>query len=628
MADAVAICAASVAASYRCLSRGLTSVKQKVHANLIGWCKRANALICRPEESTACNGSMVESRARTLDTVWHSRRAGLAMLILCLVLSLGRPYHPIYDGAPNNGDETMSLAQAMNTFRLGSPGYGYTRDGSPWTPGWLVLPGYFMVYGPLMTIAPPLARLPAARLCSRVVFGVALFLCLLLLWRTGTRLPARTGFDRVALALLAAGLVWLFTASQAFLGVASSGRVDALGMLSVCVFQLLAARFLEKPTGRRLVGLGVMVVAASSCSFLAGVLCASEATVLGLWYLLVPFRRGKAVEVLRALGIVLGVSTAVAVPILFVILRHPVVSTPNVTLNKELAIVSARAANLISVGAWEVLWRFPGLGASAAYVLAGALAFGIAGSRKCCALTILRLIATVITAAVFCAFPRACYAPLLILAVLLPFLNQLLSFGSHRGLKWLLVPAFPVLVAASVVGPWPDPSADARRQDINIVRDSHIRMVTAFLDREGANAILATDPMFTLLDDKTRKYYFIYETDLTGNMEQQVVERFVKRLGARYLVTTEFGSRGWVSSIGMPTINEFTSKHSSLPTAFEVRYPSGEGFRLSRIFVSKLSGVEPGVEYQYGDRSSTPISVFRIDPLIKFASHSTAAAWR
>jgi hypothetical protein len=591
-------------------------VKHELHARFVRWRERAIALIYRLKEFLACKGSVPESRASRPHTVPHARRAGLATLILCLVLSLSRPYHPIYDGAPNNGDETMSLAQAMNAFRLRSPGYGYTRDTSPWTPGCLVLPGYFLVYGPLMTVVPPLARLAAARLCSRVVSGVALFLCLIVLWRAGGRAPPRPCFDNAGVALLAAGLVWLFTASKEFLGVASFGRVDALGMLSLCAFQLLAARFLEASTGRRLVGLGLMVIAASSCSHLAGLLCASEATVLGLWYLLVPFRRGKAVEVLRALGIVLGVSTAAAVLIQFVVFRHPVVSTPNATLNKELAIVLDRAANLISTDAWGVLWRFPGLAGAAAYVLVGALLFWIFGSRGCSALTFLRLFATIITAAVFFAFPRGCYAPLLVLAVLLPFLDQLLRFSGPRWLRWLLLLAFPVLVAESIVGPWPDSSADGRRQQINALRDKHIRTVTEFLDREGAKAILVTDPMFTLLDGNGRSHYFIYETGLVGDAEQQVVDRFVKRFGTRYLVTTDFGSRGWLSSIGTPKINELTPRHSSLQGAFEVRYPGGKGFRFSRIFVSKVSGIAPGSEYQYGDRFSTPISVFRIDPLI------------
>ncbi|HEX8111334.1 MAG TPA: hypothetical protein VF516_26575 [Kofleriaceae bacterium] len=74
----------------------------------------------------------------------------VGVFALCLALLLVRSYHPLYDAPATNGDETCSLAQAMNSLRLGSPGYGWTAQLKPWTAGRFNQPVYLVVYGTLM----------------------------------------------------------------------------------------------------------------------------------------------------------------------------------------------------------------------------------------------------------------------------------------------------------------------------------------------------------------------------------------------------------------------------------------------------------------------------------------------
>jgi hypothetical protein len=541
--------------------------------------------------------------------------AKILVPVLCVAFLLSQSYHPIYDGAPNNGDETMSLTQAMNSFRQRSPAYGYTGTTSPWTPGLFVLPGYFLVYGPVISAVSPLKRLPVARICSRVVSGFALSFCLFLLWRAHQNRSVRSWFGYTSLVLFAAGVIWIFARTESFLYVASFGRVDAVGMLSVCAFQVLAARFLEQPGQGRLTSLGFMVAGAFSCSPLAGALCAFEATVLASWYLLCPFRRRKVLEVSRALTLVVGVTLAVFLLITFLVLHRPVRSPANVALHTEVSVVVNHVLNPTRLNLSAFMLDYPGLFWATSYVFLGAVILGSIAGRVRAVLIIGRLAATIFAACLFAAFHRMCYFPLFLLAVLLPILDQWLRFAPPKWLSVAFQIAFLVLVVSRISGSLPDQARDLRRAQANNRRDDHIRSVTHFLDLEGVKAALVTDPMFTLLDSDTRRYYFIYEPVPPGELEYEILENFLHKYGASYLVTTDFGRSGWVSSLGMPTVNKVTPPHSIPSDAwFEVHYPRAGTLFLRCVFVSAATGDDPGSDYQYGDRPSTPIAVYQIRP--------------
>jgi len=332
-------------------------------------------------------------------------------------------------------------------------------------------------------------------------------------------------------------------------------------------------------------------------------------------------------EVSRALTFVVGITAAAFLLIIFVILQRPVTSAANVALRTEVTEVVNRVFNLTRLDPAALMFDYPGLSWATLYVLLGTLMLVSAAGRMRAVLLIGRLAATIFVACLTEPFHRLCYCPLFLLAVLLPYLDQWLRFGPPR---WLTVPfqlGFVVLAVTCMGASSPDQARDHRRAEANNRRDDHIRSVTRFLDLEGVKAALVTDPMFTLLDSDTRHYYFIYEPVPPGEPEYQILEKFLHKYEVSYLVTTDFGRSGWVSSLGMPTVNKVTPPHPIPSEAwFEVNYPGAGTLSLRCVFVSAATGVAPNSVYQYGDRPSTPIAVYQIRPSRSPAISSEAEA--
>jgi hypothetical protein len=312
-----------------------------------------------------------------------------------------------------------------------------------------------------------------------------------------------------------------------------------------------------------------------------------------------------------AVGIVVGVSGAVFLLFRLVLFRPTPESIPDAPMTGELDLIRWHATHLASLRVLPLLRGFPGLPGAFAFAFGSSLVLLVGAARRRFLLVLARLAGLVLVTWVVFVIQRNVHAPFLILAAVLPCLDQLVRRSQPVLVGRLLLGAFLVLVPLAIAGPRPDAAADAKRQEVNANRDAHLLSMMTFLDRVNASAVLVNDPMLTLLDTTDRRYYLIHAIPATPAQERQLIDRFLVDFHARHLVTTPFGQSGWVRTIGMPSINQALHARPLVATPFDVDYGEGHGFHLRRLFTSTGTGAP---QYQYGDHPSTPLTVLSIAP--------------
>ena len=199
------------------------------------------------------------------------------------------------DGHGNVGDETMTAALTSN-LALGSlPPYGYRPDGTPWTWGVNTAPVYSWFYSPAVRLTSPLRRIEAARLVSRALGALTLFLLAVGL----LQLVARSPLGAIPLPAQVGLLVFTVLAlvnSPRFRFIASFARVDVLGLAFLTAVIAAASRVVLRP---RALSVFLFVLLSLSVAwtsyiafFLVGFIAAATLLICATQFIQVPLMAG------------------------------------------------------------------------------------------------------------------------------------------------------------------------------------------------------------------------------------------------------------------------------------------------------------------------------------------------
>ena len=232
---------------------------------------------------------------------------GVATLIAAAVVTSYTVTIVIDEGGENTGDETNSLTLAWTAYTAGIPSYGVLSDGTPWTLGDLTLPAFYAIYGSRLAHVDPGGRIEAARAISRLLVGLSLVLALVALaWAGG--FPQVRDRGRLATLLLAlTSVCFLFAAHESFVFVSGFGRVDALGLLALCVSVAGLAAFRRSPTFGSLFAYSLTVLFAYLSNNIAFVLVAA----IFVLAVAAQLRRERLASFARALGAAAAVGLSV-----------------------------------------------------------------------------------------------------------------------------------------------------------------------------------------------------------------------------------------------------------------------------------------------------------------------------
>jgi hypothetical protein len=570
----------------------------------------------------------------------------LAPLVLAAVLALVivRSYSValvVDDGIHNTGDETNSLTLAWTAYETGIPSYGVLADGTPWTLGGLTLPVYYALYGSRVAHVDPADRIHAARSLSRLLAGLSLLLVLLTLITSRASGLVRSGRDAVTLLVSAACICFLFAAHQSFVLVSSFGRVDALGLFSVCLSGAAFARFRRSPMFGSLLRYALTVDFAYFSNNVAFLLVSLMFIVTTTAQLrrdrFGMFGRAVSAAALFGVGADFLLNHVWLTPTVSTSTAYPTSSATIGDLEQRL-IGSPRA---ILLSAWH---QSPELVASICVTIAAAVGcliwvrratdydssrvsvrevallgvalppvigwFGInaAPEMRPVYVPMVLLAATLPYLVVACAGGRAFLAgPLLLLAVLTQLSPSIWSGYSGWG-HW----GRSVVIAASPT--WRKPPAEERTANVlNTVRAEHLRSLDRYLSRHLISPTLTDDPLFTLRNGAVPRYLFLNQKVTTADEEWGVLAESRRKLGVTSLVTDAFGRDSFLHQYGYPRLKQALSREPRRRSV-EVRYPEGV-ILARRVFVSKSpTGKRAGVEYSYfGGVPSTPFTVYLLE---------------
>ena len=579
----------------------------------------------------------------------------LAPLLLCLAFAFSSPCALDIDGHGNAGDETMTIALESDATLRSLPAYGYRPDGRAWAWTSHTAPFFAVFYAPFVNAAPPLKRIEAARLVSRVLAGLSIYLLALALmqfvWRRSVqRTPVAAQLFVLAIVAFA------FMNAPRFRFIASFARVDMLGFFFLAAVMASASWLLLSPTPVRVFLFTLLSAATVGTSYAAFLLAASIAGValvaVSIELMVRPASRFVRVWLATVVG-----PTVCAMVVAWWSLRlaHAAMFSgfagdTAVRLRDRLAWLPVTADQVAALARPEREWFLAaglcGLACSVVLALArrnGASGRGLEWWRAAIAFGI----GLLITAAIYRFWMltlgllpiRFTYDAMLLIA--LGFLELLVcSFAFRhwdvgRYVTGAFVSAALVYACVSSARPpgllcqeesslprrqfWPvgasitglyDPFKD--QLPGNRARYLHLSAARNYLVDHGVARALATDPMLTLASEPALRYFVPNDYFYPGpspEAEELFWRRVVAPQNIQYLVSTEFGQAEELNRAGFSTLRACL-RQATKATVTSCTFKDTT-VQLTRIFSTDETVSEAGV-YRYGFEPSTPLTIYRM----------------
>ena len=528
------------------------------------------------------------------------------------------------------------------------------------------LPLYSWFYSAAIKAASPLRRIEAARLVSRALGAIALYLIAVAL----LQLVWQTTLDRIPFtwqaALLAFAVVTLVN-SPRFRFITSYARVDALGFLFVAIVVAAASRLTLAPRAAGVFLFTLLSLSTAFTSYVAFYLVAFIAAVALLVTAIAmsperPFGQRVTSLFIRvalpACGALLVFGAA------SVLLRGALFSGPAsdaassmvgrlswfpttrgqlqalerpdrewfleaslygfaAICLKELvqAVVpesrNGRPREHVPTLLWDLGWLGAAVGALAALyhlwlVTLGGLTIRFTYDVMITtAFALMQLIA-------FCFILRKRHVDRYLMAgaVAIAFVAASLYPWGPPGEAWYLCredadqvagrfwPVSPVLTG--IYYPFDD-SGDPG----NFARRKHNEAARDYLRQHGVSKAMATDPMFAGLSDRELEYYLLNDAPSpmpTPAAEEMLVKQFVEQQGIQYIVSTEYGESARLERFGTAGLRRCL-RQTTGDSAENVCTFGGVRLKIRRVFRTDQVVTSP-VAYHYDIENSTPISIY------------------
>jgi hypothetical protein len=579
----------------------------------------------------------------------------LVPLLLCLACAFSSPCALDIDGHGNAGDETMTIALESDATLRSLPAYGYRPDGRPWAWASHTAPFFAVFYAPIVNAAPPLRRVEAARLVSRVLAGMSIYLLALALMQFVWRRPAQR-VPAAAQLIVFAIVAFAFMNAPRFRFIASFARVDMLGFFFLAAVLASASWLLLSPTPVRVFLFTLLCVATVGTSYAAFFLAASIGGV-ALVAVSIELMVGPASRFARSwLANVAGpaiCAVVVAWPILH--LAHAAMlsglaADTALRLRDRLAWLPATADQVAALArperGWFLLAGWCGL--TCAVLLALTRRGGAPGRtlewwRSAMTFGIALLVTAVIYRFWMLTLGllpiRFTYDAMLLVA--LGFLELLVCSFAFR--HWTLgryvtgafVGAALVYACVSSSRPpgllcqeesslpqrqfWPvggsltglyDPFKDLPPG--NRARYLHLAAARNYLVEQGVASALATDPMLTLASEPALRYFVPNDYFYPGpspEAEELFWRRVVAPQNIQYVVSTEFGQAEELNRAGFSTLRACL-RQAAKATVSSCRFKETT-VQLTRVFSTDETVSEAGI-YRYAFEPSTPLTIYRM----------------
>ena len=579
----------------------------------------------------------------------------LAPLLLCLACAFSSPCALDIDGHGNAGDETMTIALESDATLRSLPAYGFRPDGRAWAWTSHTAPFFAVFYAPFVNAAPPLKRVEAARLVSRALAGMSIYLLALALmqfiWRRSVQnIPA------AAQLFVLAVVAFAFMNAPRFRFIASFARVDMLGFFFLAAVLASASWLLLSPTPVRVFLFTLLSVATVGTSYAAFFLAASIAGVTLVAVSIELMVRPVSRFVRSWLVVVAGPAVCAAVAVWFGLrLVHAamfsgVAADTAVRLRDRLGWLPVTADQVAALARPERGWFLTaGLcGLACSMLLALVRRDGTPGRRlDWWRAAIAFGIGLVVTAAIYRFWMltlgllpiRFTYDAMLLIA--LGFLELLVCAFAfrHWDMGRYVTGAFvtAALVYACVSSSRPpgllcqEESSLAQRQfwpvgasltglydpfkdqlPGNRARYLHLSAARDYLLAQGAMRALATDPMLTVASEPALQYLVPNDYFYPGpspEAEELFWRRVVAPQNIQYIVSTEFGQAEELNRAGFSTLRACLRQATKAPVT-SCRFKETT-VQLARVFSTDETVSEAGV-YRYGFEPSTPLTIYRM----------------
>lgn len=585
----------------------------------------------------------------------------LMPLGLCLLCTFSAPCGLDIDGHGNMGDETMTVALSSDASLKSLSAYGYRPDGQAWTWGVNTAPLYSVVYGPVVNAASPLRRLEVARLVSRVLGGVSIFLLAVAMVQLVWRKPIVQLSLKIQLLVLAF-IAFVFINSPRFRFIASFARVDMLGFLFLAAV-LAAGSWMLLAAGP--VTVFVFTFVALSTAWTSYVAFYLVAFVAAAVLLAAAAEAANRPSFWRAVGSLAG---NVVLPASGAVVAFVVISS---WLGG--ALLSGPAAGGMAALADRIRWfatspdQIKALARSDRWLF---LAAGICGLVIAFAWSMLlrwlgetreRSIGHLWTLAalgVWLAVLAVVYRLWMVTLGSLPirFTYDVMittAFGflqlivccyiarNWRGARYIMGGAIAVALLYVTIHPWePTPMAWLRCHDDNPLtewklwpvkplpavynpfddshesgnraRQLHVAAVRGFLLEHGAENVLATDPMFAVLSDRRVKFFFLNDSGSpkpSPAAEEAMMASIVLPKKIQYVVSNEFGEAEELDRAGFAALRSCL-RHAAAGGAITCEFGKST-VQLARVFRTDEAVRTPGA-YSYTLESSTPLTIYKM----------------
>ena len=561
---------------------------------------------------------------------------------------------------------TVALVSDASLHSL-SP-YGYHPDGRAWTWGVNTAPLYSWFYSAAVKAVSPLRRIEAARLVSRALGALALYLIAVAL----LQLVWQTTIDRIPFAWQAALLafaVLTIVNSPRFRFITSYARVDALGFLFIALVVAAASRLILAPGALGVFLFTLLSLSTAFTSYIAFYLVAFTAAVALLVAAIAMSPEKptgqRVISVLTRIGLpacgallVFGAASVLLRGSLFsgpasdaassMVGRLSWFATTRGQLQalerpdrewfleaslygfaaiclKELvqAVVpesrNGRPREHVPTLLWDLGWLGLAVGAFAAIYHLWLVTLGGLTIRFTYDVMITTAFALMqLIAFCFILRNRNIDRYLMAGAVGVAFVAASLYPWGVPGEAWYLCredadqvagrlwPVSPVLTG--IYHPFDD-SGDPG----NVARRMHDEAARDWLRQHGVSKAMATDPMFAGLSDRELEFYLLNDAPLpiaTPAAEELLVKHFVTQQGIQYIVSTEYGESARLERFGTVGLRRCLREMTGGKTENVCTFRSAR-FKISRVFRTDEVVTSP-VAYHYDIENSTPVTIYTI----------------
>jgi hypothetical protein len=547
----------------------------------------------------------------------------------------------------------MTIALESDATLRSLTAYGYRPDGHPWAFATHTAPLFGVFYAPFVNAAPPLRRIEAARLVSRALAGLSIYLLALAFMQFIWRRPVHRVPTAMQLFVLAAVTFALMNAPL-FRFIASFARVDMLGFFFLAGVLAAASWLLLSPTPVRVFLFTLLTASTEGTSYVAFFLAASIAGMALLAVSIERFERPTLRAVLSWLATVAGPAVC-AVFVAWSIFRvmnatmfAGLAGDTAVRLRDHLAWFPTSPDQVAALArperGWFLTAGLAGLACCSLLVLTnGVSARGVARWRPVLALGIgLLITATIYRFWMLTLGPlpiRFTYDVMLLIAFgfleLLVCSFALRHWAAGRYVTGAIIGATMIYACVSSSRPsvqlcqdkgsatrrqfWPvgksvtglyNPFDDPRPG--NRARNLHLSAARDYLVEHGVTRAVATDPMFTIASEKALEY-FVPNDYLYPGPSPAAEELFWRRVvgprNIQYLVSTEFGQAEELDRAGFPALRACL-RQAAKGAVTSCRF--GETtVQLTRVF-STDETVSDAVVYRYTFEASTPLTIYRM----------------